>query len=76
MDKKKKGIDDLKFVREKAPIITEELFEIDSLASVNECTGMGKIYPNYEGKDLDDVFDKAEINTKRLEKTENKKTKS
>lgn len=70
MDKKKKGIDDLRFVREKAPIITEELFEIDSLASVNECTGMGKIFPNYESKDLDDVFDVAEKNTKRLEENE------
>lgn len=67
MDKKKK-VDDLKFVREKTPIITEELFEIDSLVSATECTGMGKIYPNFEGKDLDDVFDKSEVNDERLER--------
>ena len=67
MDKKKK-VDDLKFIREKTPIITEELFEIDSLASANECTGMGKIYPNFEGKDLEDVFDIAEKNDERMKK--------
>lgn len=66
MEKKKP--DDLKFVREKTPIITEELFEIDSLASANECTGMGKIYPNFEGKDLEDVFDIAKKNEKRMKK--------
>ncbi len=62
---KKKIPDDLKFVREKTPIITEELFEIDSLVSATECTGMGKIYPNFEGKDLEDVYDLAEINEKK-----------
>ncbi len=36
--------------------------------SATECTGMGKIYPNFEGKDLDDVFDKSEVNDERLEK--------
>ena len=64
MDKRKK--DDLRFIREVPPIITEELTEIDSLVSATECTGMGKIYPNYEGKDLEDVFDIAETNTNRL----------
>ena len=64
LDKKK--YDDLKFIREKTPIITEELKEIDSLVSATECTGMGKIYPNYEGKDLQDVFDITEKNTNRL----------
>ena len=62
---KKKIPDDLKFVREKTPIITEELFEIDSLVSATECTGMGKIYPNFEGEDLEDVYDLAEINEKK-----------
>ena len=62
---KKKIPDDLKFVREKTPIITEELFEIDSLVSATECTGMGKIYPNFEGKDLEDVYDLAEVNEKK-----------
>ena len=66
LDKKKS--DDLEFVREKDPIIVEELFEIDSLASANECTGMGKIYPNFEGKNLSDVFDIAEENKKRNKK--------
>ena len=66
MDKRKK--DDLRFIREVPPIITEELTEIDSLVSATECTGMGKIYPNYEGKDLEDVFDIAETNTNRLKK--------
>ena len=66
LDKKKS--DDLEFVREKDPIIVEELFEIDSLASANECTGMGKIYPNFEGKNLNDVFDIAEENKKRNKK--------
>ena len=75
MEKKKKIPDDLKFIREKTPIITEELFEIDSLASANECTGMGKIYPNFEDKDLEDVFDMAKENDERMKK-ENKKTKS
>jgi len=67
MDKEKR-VDDLKFVREKPPIITEELFEIDSRASVNECTGMGKIYPNLEEEELNEVFKKAEENEKRLGK--------
>ncbi len=65
MDKKKKIPDDLKFVREKTPIITEELLEMDSLVSATECTGMGKIYPNFEGKDLEDVYDLAEVNEKK-----------
>lgn len=64
MDKKK--ADDLKFIRKETPVITEELTEIDSLASVNECTGMGKIYPDLEGEDMQDVFDISEKNTKRL----------
>ncbi len=68
MDKKKNIPDGLRFVREKTPIITEELLEMDSLVSATECTGMGKIYPNFEGKDLDDVFDKSEVNDERLEK--------
>ncbi len=66
MEKKKKP-DLLKFVGEETPIITEELTEISSLASVNECTGMGKIFPNAEGEDLDDIFDKASINKRRLD---------
>lgn len=64
MDKKK--YDDLKFIHEKAPVITEELKEITSLVSATECTGMGKIYPNSEGKDMQDVFDISEKNTKRI----------
>ncbi len=64
----KKNDDALRFVREKDPIITEELFEIDSLVSATECTGMGKVYPNFEGEDLQDVFDIAEENKKRNKK--------
>lgn len=66
MEKKKS--DDLKFVREKTPIIVEELSEIDSLVSATECTGMGKIYPNFEGENLEDVFDIAFKNEERLDK--------
>ena len=64
----KKKYEDLKFILEKTPVITEELTEIDSLVSANECTGMGRIYPNLEGEDLQDVFDIAKENKKQKER--------
>ena len=64
MEKKKPDL--LKFIREGAPIITEELTEIDSLASANECTGMGKIFPSADDEELNEVFHKSGENTRRL----------
>ena len=63
MDKKKPDL--LKFVGEEAPIITEELTDIDSLVSATEYTGMGKVFPSEEDEELNEVFDIAEHNEER-----------
>ena len=65
MDKKKPDL--LKFVGEQAPIITEELTDIDSLASATEYTGMGKVFPSVEDEELNEAFDIAKHNEQRRE---------